>query len=128
MERLTYKNNLGEAYLEYGADAIWKKCEAYDVLKNAISKLAEYEDLEEQGRLIKLLCKVGDYVWILYEGLKEIESKRISSVRYGYTNDSILFVGGDLFTIWGKKWDEYIGKAIFLTKEEAEKALAEMEK
>ena len=45
MKRLTYKNNLGQSYLEYGADAVWSKCEAYDVLKNAISKLAEYEDI-----------------------------------------------------------------------------------
>lgn len=28
-----------------------------------LEKLAEYEDLEEQGRLIKLPCKVGDTVW-----------------------------------------------------------------
>ena len=62
MERLTYKNNLDEAYLECGADAIWKKCEGYDVLKNAISKLAEYEDLEEQGRLIKLPISVENVI------------------------------------------------------------------
>lgn len=30
----------------------------------AIEKLAKYEDLEEQGRLIKLLCKVGDTVYV----------------------------------------------------------------
>lgn len=53
MSRLTYRNNLGQSYLEYGADAIWQKCEAYDVLTNAIEKLAHYEDLEEQGRLIE---------------------------------------------------------------------------
>lgn len=44
MERLSYRNILGEAYLERGADAIWSKCEAYDILKNAINKLAAYED------------------------------------------------------------------------------------
>jgi hypothetical protein len=44
MKKLSYKNNLGEAYLEHGADAIWSKCEAYDILKSAINKLAEYED------------------------------------------------------------------------------------
>lgn len=29
-----------------------------------IEKLSTYEDLEEQGRLIKLLCKVGDTVYV----------------------------------------------------------------
>lgn len=29
-----------------------------------LKKLAEYEDLEEQGRLIKLPCKVGDTVYV----------------------------------------------------------------
>lgn len=46
MKRLTYRNSLGESYLEYGADAIWSKCERYDVLKKAIEKLAEYEDVD----------------------------------------------------------------------------------
>lgn len=53
MSRLTYRNNLGQSFLENGADAIWQKCEAYNVLSNAIEKLAHYEDLEEQGRLIE---------------------------------------------------------------------------
>ena len=30
---------------------------------NILTKLADYEDLEEQGRLIKLPCKVGDTVY-----------------------------------------------------------------
>lgn len=31
---------------------------------NILTKLADYEDLEEQGRLIKLPCKVGDTVYV----------------------------------------------------------------
>ena len=34
-----------------------------DKTRMILEKLAEYEDLEEQGRLIKLPCKVGDTVW-----------------------------------------------------------------
>lgn len=30
-----------------------------------LTKLAEYEDLEEQGLLLKLPCKVGDSVFII---------------------------------------------------------------
>lgn len=31
----------------------------------AIEKLADYEDLEEQGLLVRLPCKVGDDVYII---------------------------------------------------------------
>lgn len=30
-----------------------------------LRKLKDYEDLEEQGRLIKLPCKIGDDVWFV---------------------------------------------------------------
>lgn len=33
----------------------------------AVDKLAEYEDLEEQGKLLTLPCKVGDTVYVLAE-------------------------------------------------------------
>lgn len=119
MERLTYKNNLGEAYLEYGADAIWKKCEAYDVLKNAISKLAEYEDLEEHGRLIKLPCKVGDTVYFIDDG--EIYWDKVNCIELRKGNGEFVFCIGFM----DYKEDDF-GKIAFATKEKAEKALAEM--
>lgn len=37
-----------------------RKCK---YISDALKKLADYEDLEQQGRLIKLPCKVGDIVW-----------------------------------------------------------------
>ena len=49
MERLTYRNSVGDCpYLKYGLDAKWCKMERYDVIQNAVKKLAEYEDLEEK--------------------------------------------------------------------------------
>lgn len=30
-----------------------------------MNALAEYEDLEEQGLLVRLPCKVGDTVWVV---------------------------------------------------------------
>ena len=33
----------------------WENCKTID---DVIDKLAEYEDLEEQGRLVKLPCKI----------------------------------------------------------------------
>ena len=40
----------------------WENCET---IADVIDKLADYEDLEEQGRLIKLPCKVGDWIFIV---------------------------------------------------------------
>lgn len=45
LERLTYRNS-DKAYLKFGADAEWQKFSRYDVLDNAIQKLAKYEDIE----------------------------------------------------------------------------------
>lgn len=37
----------------------------------AIKKLADYEDLEEQGLLVRLPCKVGDTVYRVNAGAKQ---------------------------------------------------------
>ena len=38
---------------------------SYDYKNLLIDKLGKYEDLEEQGRLVKLPCKVGDTVYVI---------------------------------------------------------------
>lgn len=43
--RLTFRRS-DKAYLLYGADAEWQNFSRYDVLDNAIQKLADYEDRE----------------------------------------------------------------------------------
>lgn len=81
--------------------AIWK----------GIQKLARYEDLEEQGRLVKLPCKVGTPVY--YIGTN-IDSK-IFKQKY--------FIGEYYFRLE----DIYeFGKKIFLTREEAEAKMEEL--
>ena len=59
MERLTVK----------WTDKVYDALDLVDILDNdysktnydkLLTKLGEYEDLEEQGRLIKLPCKVGN--------------------------------------------------------------------
>ena len=77
------------------------------VLK-AIQKLGEYETADEEGRLVVLPCKVGIRVYEIYQfcgyGAWEIEEHKIKLE--------------DL---------DKIGKTVFLTREEAEKALKEMD-
>ena len=76
--------------------------------QDIIDKLAEYETAEEEGRLVVLPCKVGTRVYEIYQfcgyGAWEIEEHKIKLE--------------DL---------DKIGKTVFLTREEAEKALKEME-
>ena len=84
------------------------RCDKPSNWKNeCIKKLAEYETAEKEGRLVVLPCKVGDTVYVLRQSWNgwNIDKKKFS------------------YAMNGK-----IGKTVFLTREEAEKALEEMEK
>ena len=92
------------------------------------SKLADHEDAEEKGLLFKMPCKPGDTVWILFSDTKEIKSFKVSKITIGKNHDNVTMTDKSIFTIWGKNWDEYFNRHIYPTKEEAEQALARMEK
>ena len=72
MERLTYRTELGVSIdknedcptcsICWNCDISPRKCK---YISDVLKKLADYEDLEEQGRLIKLPCKVGDIVYVI---------------------------------------------------------------
>ena len=84
---------------------------------------AWYADYLLANGVIVPLCKVGDTVWVLSHWYKytkpEIESRKILSVQI-YKNSGVQYHYKD-----GCFWKEHIGNTVFLTKEEAEKALAE---
>ena len=59
-----------------------------------LRKLKEYEDLEEQGRLIKLPCKVGDKIFIDFAGFgKDIDKFTVKDFHLDCFEDgeTILF-------------------------------------
>lgn len=102
-------------------------------------KWQEYKNLEEQGLLVKLPCKVGDMVWDNDFGYPE--SYEIKAFSYGYCDsyvepgigieDEIIFYYENythLISITGAFPMSEIGKTVFLTREEAEKMLEEMKK
>ena len=62
MERLTQTSNSGGVAFTFDLDITCQPSEARKIL-NLATKLKDYEDLEEQGRLIKLPCKVGNTVY-----------------------------------------------------------------
>lgn len=130
MNRLTKRTTCGAANLAYPESCYFKSGAKDQVAvsayrQQAIERLAEYEDMEEQGLLVRLPCKVGDTVWIKGDKFPaEIEEIRI-------TDDGIYFayVEYDRGYEETEVWDNCefvlsdIGKTVFRTLGEAEKAL-----
>ena len=140
MERLT-ENFLG-CYQIKGCDNFTCEETCNNVLNcgccpisEAINKLAEYEDLEEQGLLLRLPCKVGDTVWDNDYG--KPCAYTITGFSFGTGEDYIdepvslrevvCYYSNYSGSITGSFAVSEIGKTLFLTKEEAEHKLKEME-
>lgn len=92
-----------------------------------IKKLAEYEDLEGQRRLLKLPCAVGDKIY---------EPRPDRGMVTEYRVSGLIYSGGEVFVGWQLNSGIYsnldgvpaneIGKTVFLTREAAETALKEL--
>lgn len=73
MDRLTFRSNSGYPLIRgdgcsYGNRSFdCQLDEGIEKLGDVFEKLAEYEDLEEQGKLLKLPVAVGDTVYVLAE-------------------------------------------------------------
>jgi hypothetical protein len=97
-----------------------------------LTKLAVYEDLEEQGLLVRLPCKIGDTVYRVNAGAKQpIIPMTVSEIHFlCYKNERTVrfdaidkeYMGESCYRL------EDIGRIVFLTHEEAEKKLEEMKK
>ncbi len=96
-----------------------------EVTKYTAKNIADY--LLDNG-VVALPCNVGNTLWILFTVEKTIESREIESVMQRQKSWTIRFTNGDCFTVWDNAENEYFGKTVFLTKEEAEQALKEREK
>lgn len=103
-------------------------------MANAINRLCEIEDKICEGRMLELPCKVWQTVYVPWEweGQKGIASTIVECIQIvrdaelrGFfidmKSDDTAF--NDVYGFW-RTFDD-IGKKIFLTREEAEKALAE---
>lgn len=97
-----------------------------------LTKLAVYEDLEEQGLLVRLPCNVGDTVYRVNAGTKQpIIPMTVSEIHFlCYKNErAVRFdaigkedMGESCYRL------EDIGRIVFLTREEAVKKLEETKK
>lgn len=142
MERLTerYKDPIANTVLikECGDKLCKNICDdiEYDCskcgLEKALEKLADYEDLEEQGLLVRLPVATGTNAYVVgsfldciydYEHCEATQKWKCEEyVQYEYEKKK-YYVKEIKFTSIMKN---SIGKSIFLTREEAEKKLEEM--
>lgn len=128
MERLTKRNEMGVAVLripdncENCNETIWT---LHDIGNgNPIERLAHYEDLAEQGRLVELPCKLGDTIYDIYAVVKNGCGKIIPEtvITIAIAEDR----KGTFFYINRIRMDySDFGKYVFFSSEEAEQALAE---
>lgn len=112
-ERLSNKNPCNDCRIDrqIGNPNRWEcecdRCDKPNDWKSeCVKKLAEYETAEEERRLVVLPCKVGTIVYVIRQSWNgwNVDKKKFS------------------YAMVGK-----VGKTVFLTNEEAEKALKEME-
>lgn len=110
--------------------------EKYEQVANWLEELKSYKDLEEQGLLVRLPCKVNDKLYHFYdmnfednfadvtpdEFISEVIAAEFIIDRHEIT---IKCIAG-----WNTRYEYLpvveIGKTVFLTREEAEKKLEEM--
>ena len=148
MERLTFEGNFCEIAqcecikcphdTECSQKQVWERLKQYEdtkrtpeqiealeaaIMGKAVAQITEFEGLpisrlrelavaDKDGRCVVLPCKVGDTIW------------RLKRTFETYPDKSKPYTEADGFLlqdIWN------VGKNVFLTREEAEKALAEME-
>lgn len=80
--------------------------EEFNKVTNALNRLAEYEEMEEDGRLLKLPCKEGTAVYAI-----EVDDENFDHFHCATKISEYAFCTQML---------PLVGKCVFLTKEEAE--------
>ena len=124
-------NGFGKDIFRKMARDLYGRLKAYEdiaELCGGFDRLRELAEADKDGRVVVLPCKVGD---MLYEvtGRKTISVYKVKAIRVELFS---LFIEWDI--VEGFVWQylnginaNEIGKTVFLTREEAEKALQEME-
>lgn len=145
MERLTTRNIAGVAVYKHPfecercGETIWRLPDYGN--GSPTDKLAAYEDAEEHGLLLRLPCKVGDTVYVVTSPFNvfddiEYDENMKDEVYQAYVSSVSFYESGEQYRIYAKVTNHFIGayfrecdfgKTVFLTREEAEAKLAEME-
>lgn len=90
-------------------------------------RLKEYEDLEEQGLLLRLPCKVGDTVYVKMASYCDIHyaEAEVGDFTHFTSCGFCIVVTSKHFDKQNIPFSEF-GKTVFLTQAEAEQKLKEM--
>lgn len=125
MERLTEKMHNTNCVVGCGSNCKygfrycrkedWENCQT---ISNVIDKLAEYEDLEEQGKLIKIPLEA--YCIVNFKVRKGF----VVEETYNMCRKPLLVVRYDDNSL--KTHRGYLGISVFLTQSEAEEKLKEL--
>lgn len=143
VERLSNKCPCDKCGKDRKCELAQEACENY--LKwedDCIKKLAEYETAEDEGRLVVLPCSVGDTVWVTTHPFNVFDdfdfyTEAQDEIYESYISSITFYENSNQYRIHAKETRQFIkayfmesdfGKTVFLTREEAEKALKEMEK
>ena len=92
-----------------------------------LKHIRELAEADKEGRVVVLPCKVGHRVFALLDTDKHISECEVKQIGLG---NEIGFVGLEPIGARGREYGVALngfGKTVFLTREEAEKALAKME-
>lgn len=136
MERLTFKVHDGGMFVRETDIKTFNVEDEVMYTGNAIRKLAEYEDAEEQGLLLRLPCKVGDTIYVIpskvnYE-LNIINGHAENNRVYKQKVYSIQMFSNARYLLtacegYNSVLSDFYKATWFLTPEEAEQALTEMQ-
>ena len=89
-------------------------------------RLRELAEADRDGRVVALPCKVSDTVWVILDGMKYASKCVVEYATIGrYFTDIVFHTEGSTREQYGVPADAF-GKTVFLTREEAEKALEAM--
>lgn len=101
---------------------------SWEYVKNWLldARLRELAEADKYGRLVVLPCKVGDTVWSSLDGAKYARECKVDFVNIGNVGTTfVLSAKNGLREQYGVTVTAF-GKTVFLTREEAEKALEAM--
>ena len=91
-------------------------------------RLAELEDKIEQGTLIELPCKVGDIFYYANELRDIVEKHKVTAIEFSSETRIRTFYNRSTTEAYIAYFlPSYYGKTVFLTREEAEKRLKELQ-
>ena len=102
------------------ADAEGRYIVMRDAEQEGVARLRELAEADKDGRLVVLPCKVGDTLFRVFDG--NISEHEVQNMKY-FARQRRLGIDMTPFFLDAEK---FIGKTVFLTREEAEKALKAM--